>query len=135
MSDTNILSGKRILVVDDQFVNRIIVKEMLKKYEVDITEAGDGDAAVETVMNEDPFDIILMDVMMPSVDGFEATRQIRALEDNARSSVPVIAMTSDVTDEDLSAAAAAGMNDHVTKPVDGDVLVEKIVYYLAGSKG
>ncbi len=135
MSDTNILSGKRILVVDDQFVNRIIVKEMLKKYEVDITEAGDGDAAVETVMNEDHFDIILMDVMMPSVDGFEATRQIRALEDNARSSVPVIAMTSDVTDEDLSAAAAAGMNDHVTKPVDGDVLVEKIVYYLAGSKG
>lgn len=134
MSDTNILSGKRILVVDDQFVNRIIVKEMLKKYEVELTEAGDGDAAVEIVKSEDPFDIILMDVMMPTIDGFEATRRIRAIEDKDRSTVPVIAMTSDVTDEDLRTAAAAGMNDHVTKPVDGDALVEKIVFYLAGGR-
>lgn len=135
MSDTNILSGKRILVVDDQFVNRVIVKEMIKKYEMDITEAGDGDAAVNIVKSDDPFDIILMDVMMPTMDGFEATRQIRAIEDNERSTVPVIAMTSDVTDEDLKNATIAGMNDHITKPVDSDALIEKIYYYLAGGKG
>ena len=125
------LAGKRILIVDDQFVNRIIVKEMLKRYDVEITEAGDGGEAVTVVEENPPFDIILMDVMMPDVDGLEATRRIRALSDPSRSSVPVIAMTGDASDEDISAALVAGMNDHIAKPVDSDILVEKIYGYIS----
>lgn len=125
------LTGKRVLVVDDQFVNRVIVKEMLKKYEVDITEVGDGEAAVQAVDSNAPFDIILMDVMMPDVDGYEATRRIRALRDTAKATVPIIAMTSDVSDEDLVTASEAGMTDHVTKPLENDILVEKLYSYIS----
>ncbi len=130
MADT--LAGKRILVVDDQFVNRIIVKEMLKKYEVDITEAGDGEEAVSTVEENVPFDLILMDVMMPDVDGYEATKRIRAIADSAKANVPIIAMTGDVSDEDITTALKSGMNDHIAKPVDSDILTEKIYTYING---
>ncbi len=130
MADT--LAGKRILVVDDQFVNRIIVKEMLKKYEVDITEAGDGEEAVSTVEENDPFDLILMDVMMPDVDGYEATKRVRAIADSAKANVPIIAMTGDVSDEDITTALKSGMNDHIAKPVDSDILTEKIYTYING---
>ncbi len=125
------LAGKRLLVVDDQFVNRVIVKEMLKKYEVDITEVGDGEAAVQAVEDNDPFDVILMDVMMPDVDGYEATRRIRAISDMAKGGVPIIAMTSDVSDADIAAANEAGMTDHVSKPLESDTLVEKLYSYIS----
>jgi signal transduction histidine kinase/ActR/RegA family two-component response regulator len=110
------LSGIRVLVAEDNEVNRIVIGQILTALGADPVIVDDGFAAVERVQAE-PFDVVLMDVQMPGLSGPDATRQIRALgSDVAR--VPIIALTANVLASDRETYIAAGMSDHLTKPVD-----------------
>lgn len=115
-----LLKGKKILLVEDNEINQEIAQEILEIVGLVVDTVGDGTEAVDMIKNVEAgtYDLILMDVQMPIMDGYEATRQIRALEDSARSSVPIVAMTANAFDEDRQKAMEAGMNGHVAKPID-----------------
>lgn len=123
-----LLKGKRILLVEDNEINQEIAQEILGDAGLVIDIAGDGTEAVDIIKNAeaDTYDLILMDIQMPIMDGYEATRQIRALEDPARSSVPIVAMTANAFDEDRQKAIEVGMNGHLAKPIDILKLMETL---------
>lgn len=120
--------GKRILLVEDNALNREISKELLEREGIIVEEAEDGDVAVEKVKNSEPgyYEVILMDIQMPRMDGFTATRQIRALKDPFLSNIPIIALTANAFDEDKQSSMEAGMNGHVAKPVDMKALRKEL---------
>ncbi len=126
------LAGKRILLVDDVDINRIIVLEILNDSGFVVEEAIDGEDALEQFRNspEGFYDLILMDVQMPRMNGYEATSAIRSLR-RADASVPIIAMTANAFKEDVDKALASGMNAHMAKPLEHDRLIEVISTYLA----
>lgn len=113
-------SGRRVLLVDDNSLNREIAVDILSDLGVECVEAGDGTEAVEILKDSKPgyFDLILMDVQMPQMDGYEATRQIRDFENRELAQIPIIAMTANAFDEDKNNAFDAGMNAHLSKPID-----------------
>ena len=113
------LSGFRILMVEDNDLNQMVVKEMLKKIDLDITIANNGVEALEW-LDQAEFDIVLMDVQMPEMDGITAVRRIR--EQERFRELPVIAMTAHAMSGDRERSLAAGMNEHITKPVSPKVL-------------
>ena len=116
------LSRKRILVVDDVEVNRIIMSELLAKTNAIIEEAEDGEQAV-TLFEQSPehyYDLIFMDVQMPRMDGYEATSQIRQSPRKDAATLPIIAMTANAYREDVEKALSIGMTAHLAKPVDID---------------
>ncbi len=114
--DGSILNGLRILVTDDNEYNRTVATDTLKsKANVDITEAANGQEAVDWLQKKD-FDVILMDVQMPVMDGYQATRYIREKLDEPKSRIPIIALTASVIRSDLDKCRAAGMDDFVPKP-------------------
>ncbi len=112
--------GKRILLVDDVEINREIARTLLEMHGFEIEEAVNGEEAVNMVIQSeaDWYDVILMDIQMPVMDGYEATKVIRALDDETRAEIPILAMTANVFDEDKRLSAAAGMNGHLSKPID-----------------
>lgn len=114
------LDGKRILLVDDNELNREIASEILAETGAVIEEAEDGVEAFDKVRNSEPgyYDIVLMDVQMPRMNGYESTKAIRALENEALANIPIIAMTANAFDEDREDALEAGMNEHIAKPID-----------------
>ncbi|MDL2263579.1 response regulator [Synergistaceae bacterium OttesenSCG-928-I11] len=115
-------SGKRALVVDDIEINREIIAELLAPTGLAIEHAEDGKQAVEAFERspEGYYDLILMDMRMPVMDGFEATKKIRALNRRDAANIAIIAMTANVMKEDVDGALDAGMNDHIGKPIDID---------------
>ena len=119
-SDTVDFSGKRILLVEDNELNREIATEILEEAGLEIDAAEDGSIAVEKVKaaKKGHYDLILMDIQMPVMDGYEATRAIRALPENFRSRIPIIAMTANAFEEDKQKAIEAGMNAHIAKPIE-----------------
>ncbi len=119
-----------ILVVDDTSVNRELVRLMLEPLGLRIEEAGGGAEAVQAAMST-PYDLILMDVRMPGVDGLEATRVIRGAS-LANRSTPIIALTADVQPENTAACRAAGMNDVLAKPIVPHQLLAAIVRHAPG---
>lgn len=121
-------SGKTLLLVDDISANRLLANILLKKMGFSIIEATNGIEAVEIVTESNPgdIDIILMDVMMPVMDGLEATRKIRTIDNKKLASLPIIAMTANAFDDDIKATRSAGMNDHITKPIVKDDLIRII---------
>jgi CheY-like chemotaxis protein len=124
--------GKKILVVDDVMTNRAVVKIALKNTGVDIIEAKDGIEALEKVNSmEDEINLILMDVSMPNMDGYEATRAIRAMDTGWAKSIPIIALTAHTYQEDVNAALEAGMDFHLGKPVNFDILLSTVTRYLS----
>lgn len=119
--------SKRILVVEDQEDNRQIIRDLLSTTDYQIIEAANGEEALAAVARERP-DLILMDIQMPILDGYEATRRIKA--DPRLSSIPIIAVTSYALSGDDEKARAAGCNDYVPKPYSPRQLLMKIRQYL-----
>ena len=119
--------GKQILLVEDNELNREIAQEILREYGFLVDTAENGAVAVEKVSTAAPgsYDLVLMDVQMPIMDGYTATRKIRALDDPARAKLPIIAMTANAFDEDRRNALESGMNGFLSKPiVIGDLVQE-----------
>ena len=112
------LAGARILVVEDNEINRMVTKDLLEHVGVDARFAENGVEGVRAVLEDGPFDGVLMDVQMPRMDGYTATRLIRANPEFR--DLPIIALTANALEGDRDAAFAAGMNDYIAKPVDPD---------------
>ena len=114
------LQGMRLLLVEDNALNREIAIEILKEAGFLVDTAEDGVEAVEKMEQSAPgqYDLILMDIQMPNMDGYEATRQIRALPDAAKAGIPIFAMTANAFEEDRQNALKAGMDGHIAKPLD-----------------
>ncbi len=122
------LSGRRVLLVEDNDLNMEIASTLLKTMGLTVETAWDGLEALNR-LKEHPsgyYDLILMDIQMPVMNGYDTTRAIRALEDSAKADIPVIAMTANAFEEDRMNAYAAGMNDHIAKPLDVSMLKKVI---------
>lgn len=118
--------GKKILLVEDNELNQEIAVEILQEAGFVLDVADDGAVAVEKMKSAKPgqYDLILMDIQMPIMDGYEATGQIRGLEDPEIAGIPIIAMTANAFEEDKKAAMDAGMNGHIAKPIDVPILMD-----------
>ena len=113
-------TGSRVLLVEDNELNQEIAESILQESGFQVDIAADGTEAVEKMEKASygQYDLILMDVQMPRMNGYEATRQIRALPDPDKANIPIIAMTANAFEEDRQAAIAAGMNGHIAKPIE-----------------
>lgn len=116
--------GRRILLVEDNQLNREIATELLELNQATIIAAHDGQEAVELFLDNPPgtFDVILMDIQMPVMDGYEATRKIRASQHPEAQTIPIFAMTANAFTEDVNQAMEAGMDGHIAKPIDTQIL-------------
>ncbi len=127
-------TGKRVLLVEDIELNREIAEVILLEAGFEVETAPDGTDAVEMVKKSDEYyyDAILMDVQMPIMDGYEATRTIRAMRREDVKTLPIIAMTANALEEDKEAALKNGMNAHIAKPLDMDVFIGVLSQFLKG---
>ena len=127
------IKGLHILLAEDNELNMEITEFVLQNEGADLTKAWDGQEAVELFRNSEPgeFDVILMDIMMPVMDGYEAAKMIRFLDREDAKEIPIIAMTANAFTEDRIKAKAAGMDEHVAKPVDVELLI-KVIHKLVG---
>ena len=124
-------SGKVVLIADDIDINLEILSTLLEPTRVTVDTARNGKEAVAVFMdNPDRYDLILMDVQMPEFDGLQATQMIRLLNLPSSHTVPIVAMTANVFKEDIDKCMAAGMNDHLGKPIDIDAVIRMMVYYF-----
>lgn len=125
-------AGTRLLVVEDNELNMEITTTVLEEAGFSVDQAVNGQAALEKVATAAPgqYALVLMDIQMPVMDGYEATRRIRALPDPAKARIPIVAMTANAFAEDRENALAAGMNDHIAKPFDIHTLLWKLAEIL-----
>ena len=125
------IKGLHILLAEDNELNMEIAEFVLQNEGADLTKAWDGQEAVELFRNSEPgeFDVILMDIMMPVMNGYEATKMIRSLDREDAKEVPIIAMTANAFTEDRIKAKEAGMDEHIAKPVDMELLI-KVIHKL-----
>ena len=142
------LEGKRVLLVEDNDLNAEIATELLTEEGIMIERAENGVACIDMlnkakqnyyslilmdILEKAPahfYDLILMDIQMPFMNGYEASRRIRELKDGNKSQIPIVAMTANAFEEDKKMALASGMNDHVAKPIDMNVLLPTIMKYM-----
>jgi len=122
------IRGARILLVENDEINQQVAEGLLEGKGLDVTIADNGRSAIERVYENDRFDAVLMDIQMPEMDGYEATRRLR--EDDSLKTLPIIAMTAYVMAEDKKRCLDAGMNDHVTKPIDPRSLFESLIKWI-----
>lgn len=125
-------TGKRILLAEDNDLNAEIASEILSEVGFEVERAGDGRICVDMLSSQPAhyYDIILMDVQMPNLNGYGASKEIRNLNDKEKANIPIIAMTANAFDEDRKEAMAAGMNGHVAKPIDISKLMETLAEML-----
>ena len=130
------LSGRRILLVEDNELNREIAAFLLKDEGISVTEAEDGQQAVECFlkMPEGYYDAVLMDIMMPVMDGYQATREIRGSGKKDAEMIPIIAMTANAFAEDKRKTMEAGMDAHLSKPINVPELMDTIRKFCAGKQ-
>jgi CheY-like chemotaxis protein len=128
-------TGMRVLLVEDNEINRDIATLILRDLGFEVESAENGQLAVDAMSAAEPdhFDVVLMDVQMPVMDGFEATRAIRAVDDPVRAGVPLAAVTANVFDEDVQIALDAGMDAHLAKPLDVPMLINVLGELLGGT--
>ncbi|WP_198159464.1 response regulator [Grimontia marina] len=124
-------TGLKILLVEDNVINQEVAKGILEQFNPTIEVAENGQVALEKVQ-EDKFDIVLMDMQMPVMDGLTATRKIREVE--ALASLPIVAMTANAMERDVKQCKEAGMNDHVSKPIDVEELIKSIQRWASVSE-
>lgn len=127
------LAGKRVLLVEDNELNREIAVELLEMQGLQVESAENGKSAVELFVRSAPgyYDVVLMDIQMPVMDGYAATRAIRALPDPLRASLPIIAVSANAFSEDRKRSLECGMDAHLPKPLDVhrlQSLIEKVVH-------
>ncbi|MDD7734917.1 MAG: ATP-binding protein [Anaerovoracaceae bacterium] len=132
LRDKNCLDGVRILLVEDNEINREIAVELLTEEGCIVETAGDGVACIDMIekAEADYYKIVLMDIQMPIMNGYDAALIIRKLKDTKKSRLPIIAMTANAFAEDVNKALSAGMNDHVAKPINMNILVPIMMKYL-----
>ena len=130
------IKGLHILLAEDNELNMEIAEFVLQNEGADVTKAWDGQEAVELFRNSEPgeFDVILMDIMMPVMNGYETTKMIRSLDREDAKAIPIIAMTANAFTEDRIKAKEAGMDEHVAKPVDVELLI-KVIHKLVKYNG
>jgi len=123
---SNRLSGKKVLLAEDNDLNAEIAMDMLKDEGLIVDWVEDGAACVEKIKKAKAgyYNLVLMDIQMPEMDGYEATKAIRALDDKEKAHVPIVAMTANAFNEDRKKALDAGMNGHITKPVKIEMMME-----------
>lgn len=132
MTDIKDFDGKRVLLVEDNELNREIARDVLTRDGFQVEEAENGDVAVEKVSASEPgyYDVILMDIQMPVMNGYEAAKAIRGLEQKELADIPIIAVTANAFEEDKRAAREAGMNGHIAKPLKVKELREQLAVCL-----
>jgi CheY-like chemotaxis protein len=123
----------RLLLVEDVDVNRELVRVMLEPFDIEIESATNGVEAIEAVMRS-AYDLVLMDVQMPIMDGLTAAARIRELEGPAQPRLPIIAMTANVLPDQVRRCLAAGMDGHVGKPINPAELLETIAAWTGGTE-
>ncbi len=130
------LTGKRILLAEDMFVNAEIIKEILKMQDMEVDHAENGKLVVDMFDKSpiDYYDAVLMDIRMPIMDGLQATENIRALDRADAKTVPIIALTANAFDEDVQRSLQAGMNAHLTKPVEPEHLYQTLAEFIGSRK-
>jgi len=127
-----IYEGRRILLAEDVEINREIVQTLLEPTRLEINCAENGEEAVKMFKAApNKYDMIFMDIQMPEMDGYEATRRIRAMNDSRAKTVPIIAMTANVFREDVEKCLMTGMNDHIGKPINFDEILNCLNSYMA----
>ena len=119
--------GTKILYIEDNFANRMLVSRILKVEDYEVFEAEDGPTGIELAMKEKP-DLILMDVNLPDIDGYELTAKMRQIPELANT--PIIAMTANVMQGDREKSLNAGCDGYIPKPIDVDVLPDQIANFL-----
>ncbi len=126
------LRGAQVLVVDDNEINRQVVQELLEGPGLKVSTANNGLEALRTV-SETRYDLIFMDIQMPEMDGLEATRRIRLLPHGGREALPIVAMTAHAMATDRAKSLEAGMNDHITKPIDPGEVYDTLLRWIRPS--
>lgn len=136
MLDDMMLEPIRVLVAEDNDVNWEIISMLLQMHGIDSVRAENGRLCVDRLKADAPgtYNLIFMDIQMPTMNGLEATRTIRALNDPARRDIPIIAMTADAFSENISECLNAGMNGHIAKPIDMKLVLKEIRRIREGSK-
>ncbi|MCB2407293.1 response regulator [Hymenobacter lucidus] len=128
--DNGSLAGRRVLLVEDNEINREVARLMLEEWQVEVDEAPDGLEAVQ-MHADNAYDVVLMDIQMPNMNGLEATARIRQHPDGRRAQVPILALTANAFRADNEQYLAAGMNDCLAKPFEEDDLYQKLVSLIA----
>ena len=129
LDEKSILEGKRVLLVEDNELNAEIAMAILEQSGLILDRVEDGLACINRLseVDADLYDLILMDIQMPNMNGYEATRRIRQFENEKKASIPILAMTANAFEEDKKMAIEAGMNGHISKPIDVNVLENQII--------
>ena len=128
LAETADLAGRRVLLAEDVAVNAEIMMMVLSMREIQVDHAGNGRIAVEMFAGHEPgyYDAILMDMRMPEMDGLEATRRVRGMDREDAKKIPIIALTANAFDEDVQRSMQAGLNAHLSKPVEPDALFQTL---------
>ncbi len=129
------LAGCRVLLVEDNNINAEIAAMILSQYKIEVDRARNGQIGLEQVQKNERgyYDAVLMDIMMPVMNGYEATKAIRALNGDYYKTLPIIAMSANAYDDDVKACLAAGMNAHIAKPYNPDNLLKLLNAQIRGS--
>ncbi|WP_440905953.1 ATP-binding protein [Catenovulum sp. SX2] len=117
----------KILLVEDNEINQLVAKAMLEKYQIDVELADNGQIALDKINNENAFELVLMDVQMPVMDGYQATKGIR---ERGLTSLPIVGLSANALQQDFETAKNVGMDDYLTKPIDEEKLVSILKIYL-----
>ena len=131
------LKGLHFLAAEDNEINAEIAQCLLEECDFQVDRVGDGAQAVERIQTAPPgtYDVILMDIMMPVMDGLEATRRIRSMEREDCHTIPIVAMSANAFDDDLKKSVECGMNGHLSKPVEVDKLYSTLNQVLRSGTG
>lgn len=122
--------GKKVLIAEDSSVIQNLTRKILEQQDFDIESAKNGKEVIHKIQNDD-FDIVLMDINMPIIDGMECSRQIRTMDDQKKSHIPIVAITGNARNYTMDEFKAAGINEYLQKPLDFDKLVTLVLKYTS----